>query len=102
MFFRILVAAFAHRVMRTKVLSTTFDCLDDIAFFLTGAHDRRNDAMSHSDWRSTAAYDRPGFAWEYVRRNPAYRRDCRELAHLKPESSVTTAFRRRWGLCFCD
>jgi hypothetical protein len=42
--------------------------------------------MSHSDWRSTAAYDRPGFAWEYVRRNPGYHRDCRELAHSKPDS----------------
>ena len=44
----------------------------------------------------------PGFAWEYVRRNPAYQRDCRELAHSEPDSPVINSFRRRWGLCFCD
>jgi hypothetical protein len=58
--------------------------------------------MSHSDWRSPAAYDRAGFAWEYLRRNPAYHRDYREVAHSKPDPLVITAFRRRWGVCFCD
>jgi hypothetical protein len=62
--------------------------------------------MSHSDWRSPAAYDRArnleptGFAWECLRRNPDYHRDYRELAHSKPDPSVITVFRRRWGLCF--
>ena len=61
--------------------------------------------MSHSDWRSPQAYDRAreleptGFAWECLRRNPDYHR---ELAHSKPDPIVITAFRRRWGLCFCD
>ena len=64
--------------------------------------------MSHSDWRSPAAYDRAreleptGLAWECLRRNPDYHHDHRELAHSKPDPIVITAFRRRWGLCFCD
>ncbi|MFZ2159175.1 MAG: DUF6499 domain-containing protein [Bradyrhizobium sp.] len=81
--------------------------MDRIAI-LAGARDRRNDAMPHSDWRSPVAYDRAreleptGFAWECLRRNPDYCRDHRELAHSKPDPTVITAFRRRWGLCFCD
>jgi hypothetical protein len=64
--------------------------------------------MSYSDWRSPAAYDRAreldpiGFAWECLRRNPAYHRDHRGLAHSKPDPVLIAAFRRRWGLCFCD
>ena len=64
--------------------------------------------MNQFDWRSAAAYDRAreleptGFAWECLRRNPNYHRDHRELAHSKPDPVVITAFRRRWGLCFCD
>ena len=64
--------------------------------------------MAHSDWRSPRAYDRAreleptGFAWECLRRNPDYHRDHREVAHSKPNPTVITGFRRRWGLCFCN
>jgi hypothetical protein len=64
--------------------------------------------MSNFDWRSSIAYDRAwesestGFAWEFLRRNPAYHRDHRELAHSKPDPFVIKAFTRRWGICFCD
>jgi hypothetical protein len=53
--------------------------------------------MSYSDWRSPAAYDRArelepiGFAWECLRRNPAYRRDYRGLAHSKPDPVLIAA-----------
>ena len=39
-----------------------------------------------SDWRDEGAYeklkplDRPGFAWEYLRRNPRYREDHHKQA----------------------
>jgi len=62
--------------------------------------------MSHSDWRSTHAYDRArdlepsGFAWEYLRRNPDYHRDYRNLAYPKPDPALAAAFRSRWGLSF--
>ena len=64
--------------------------------------------MSFSNWRSPGVYDRAreleptGLAWEWLRRNPAYHRDHRELAYLKSDPVGITAFRRRWGLCFCD
>jgi Family of unknown function (DUF6499) len=75
---------------------------------LTGARDRRNDAMPHSDWKLPASYHRApelepsGLAWECLRRNPDYRRDHRELARSKPDPVLIAAFRRRWGLCFCN
>ena len=46
------------------------------------------------DWRASAAYlyvlhlDPAQFAWEYLRRNPSYRRDWREV-----HDAAT-----RWGL----
>ncbi len=64
--------------------------------------------MPHSDWRSPAAYDRArelepsGLAWECLRRNPDYHRDHRALARSKSDPVLITAFRRRWGLCFCN
>jgi hypothetical protein len=63
--------------------------------------------MPHSDWRSSAAYDRAremeptGFAWECLRRNPDYHRDYRVVIEAAPDPVSIAAFRRRWGLCFC-
>lgn len=61
--------------------------------------------MSELDWRSPEAYkrmqaaDAPDFAWECLRRNDDYRRECR--AFLGGGSvEVTAEFRRRWGLSF--
>jgi hypothetical protein len=79
-----------------------------LRLILTGARDRENDAMPHTDWRLPQAYDRTqklepsGFAWECLRRNPEYHRDYRMLVHSTSDPVLTTAFRRRWGLCFCD
>ena len=45
--------------------------------------------------------DRPGFAQEFLRRNPRYRSDYRNLMGARrgstPEREVMA---RRWGLCF--
>jgi hypothetical protein len=79
-----------------------------LPLILTGARDRGNDAMPNADWRLPQAYDNAqklepsGFAWECLRRNPDYHRDYRELTLSKPGSRVITAFRTRWGLCFCS
>jgi len=62
--------------------------------------------MSRFDWRSPETYDRTrelepvGFAWECLRRNPAYHHDYQELAHSKPDPIMMTPFRSRWGLSF--
>ena len=59
--------------------------------------------MSNFDWRSASSYDQAqgaevtGFAWEYLRRNQDYHRDCRSIS---PMSTVSAEFRQRWGLCF--
>ncbi len=50
--------------------------------------------------------DRPGFAVEFLRRNPAYQKDCvRVLAQAKQDvTGAVTAeadFARRWGIRFC-
>lgn len=62
--------------------------------------------MSQLDWRSPASYhraealDQIGFAWECLRRNPSYRRDCQALAEKAADPTAMTAFRRCWGLSF--
>jgi Family of unknown function (DUF6499) len=59
--------------------------------------------MSKFDWRSASAYDRAqsaeitGFAWECLRRNQNYQRDCQGIS---PISTVSAEFRQRWGLSF--
>lgn len=63
--------------------------------------------MPTSDWRTPAAYDHvqnisaAGFAWEFIRRDPDYRRDFREMI-TSPHGAteVRTAFANRWGLRF--
>jgi Proteobacterial transcriptional regulator-like domain len=62
-------------------------------------------------WRSPETIDRlnrlerPGFAVEFLRRNPDYRRDfARTQRHLAlptvDAEAVRAAFARRWGLRF--
>ena len=63
--------------------------------------------QSAPDWRSPAAYayltdlDLAGFAWEFLRRNPDYRRNFRSVVG-KPRSHTKLAQRSmtRWGLRF--
>ena len=66
--------------------------------------------MSRTDWRSPAAYedlrslDAPGFAWEFLSRNPAFERDCKRLEHADDQEPLSAGeledFARRWGVRF--
>ncbi|WP_284736105.1 transcriptional regulator domain-containing protein [Dongia deserti] len=57
------------------------------------------------DWRSSSAadelnhLDRAGLAWEFLRRNPRYRRDYSKLSRDTADEAATAAG-ERWGLCF--
>lgn len=64
-----------------------------------------------SDWRSPHAADnlknleRPGFAMEFLRRNPVYRQDYarmtrRVAAGMVSEEAATAELAHRWGLSF--
>lgn len=60
------------------------------------------------DWRQpetyayTATLTRAGWAWEFLRRNPAFQAD---LARHAPAASTKEVSERselkRWGICFC-
>jgi hypothetical protein len=58
------------------------------------------------DWRTPESYKRvqdadiTAIAWEYLRRNPDYRRDYEEMVKAGRVHNVTAGFRGRWGLCF--
>ncbi len=60
--------------------------------------------MSEFDWRAPKAYanmhraDRPGFAWEYVRRSSNYRAQFSAIVH--PDRNPSASFRKHWGLIF--
>ena len=66
--------------------------------------------MARGDWTSPAAYeelgslDAPGFAWEYLDRNPDFTQDRRRLERADRRGVLTQAevdaFARRWGLRF--
>jgi len=66
--------------------------------------------MSRKDWTSSAAYedlrslDAPGFAWEYLDRNPDFTQDRRRLERADRRGTLdqaeVDAFARRWGLRF--
>ena len=66
--------------------------------------------MPRAEWRSPAAYedlrllDAPGFAWEFLIRNPAFERDCKRLEHADdqepPSAGELEDFARRWGVRF--
>ncbi len=63
-------------------------------------------------WRSDAAQeqlnrlDRPGFAAEFLRRNPDYVADCNQAKRLIAQGTLDqdtaqAELARRWGLRFC-
>jgi hypothetical protein len=59
-------------------------------------------------WRSEVAYDyidklNPGdLAWEFLRRNPEYKKSYRELVAIERLSEgVARDFAEQWGLRFC-
>ncbi len=65
----------------------------------------------HGGWRSDEASDylkqveRSGFAWEFLRRNPDYRRDFETMNRLlqhgtRDDLETVLALVRRWGLGF--
>ena len=64
--------------------------------------------MSRAYWRSPGAYkelqtlDAPGFASQFVKRNPDYVRDRERLEQMAREGALdpaeADAFARRWGL----
>ena len=66
--------------------------------------------MAPSDWRSSAEYeslrslDAPGFAWEYLNRNPDFQHDLRLLAEQQTQGQLSpddqAGFARHWGLRF--
>jgi hypothetical protein len=66
-----------------------------------------------SNWRSLTQHDylkdldRPGFAWEFLRRNPAYQEDYNTIAQEDASDAAGEGSRReplvsRWGLTFPD
>jgi hypothetical protein len=66
--------------------------------------------MSRADWRIPGAYeelrslDAPGFAWEFLRRNPDFQQDRRRLERVALRGVLNQAevdaFARRWGVRF--
>jgi hypothetical protein len=69
--------------------------------------EEKGDAMPSSDWRASAAYGyaqsipAAGFAWEYLRRDDAYRRDFQRMKRKsRLDTKAQTAFSSRWGLRF--
>ncbi|WP_366514801.1 DUF6499 domain-containing protein [Sphingomonas sp.] len=66
--------------------------------------------MPRAEWRSPAAYedlrslDAPGFAWEFLSRNPAFEHDRKRLELAGENGPLSAddlnAFARRWGVRF--
>ncbi len=66
--------------------------------------------MTRARWRSPATYedlrslDAPGFAWEFLSRNPAFERDCKRLELAASQGPLSagelTSFAQRWGVRF--
>ncbi len=63
--------------------------------------------MRVSDWRSAEAYDylsdlsASEFAWEFLRRNPDYIKEFRDMGRHSGASEIKVAS-RYWGLSFRD
>ena len=63
-----------------------------------------------ADWRSATTVetldrlDRAGFAWEFLRRNPRYRKEYSQIRKDAARATpVAEALGQRWGLFFaCD
>ncbi len=68
--------------------------------------------MSRTDWRLPGGYedlrslDAPGFAWEYLRRNPKFAQDRAKLARASRRGTLANQdeddFARHWGVRFRD
>ncbi len=68
--------------------------------------------MSSIDWRSPGGYgglqslDAPGFAWEYLRRNPEFTASRAKLQRAARRGQLNPAaleaFSQRWGVRFCE
>jgi hypothetical protein len=66
--------------------------------------------MTSIDWRSPERYehlrslDGPGFAWEYLSRNPDFARDRAKLERAARRGPLSAAalegFSKRWGVRF--
>ena len=66
--------------------------------------------MPGNNWRSAEAYeglrslDAPGFAWQYLRRNPDFQQDHKRLARRAQLNEVmahqAAIFADRWGVRF--
>ena len=66
--------------------------------------------MRRADWRAASSYenlrslDAPGFAWEFLRRNPDFQQDRRKLERAARRDVLNHAkvdgFARRWGVRF--
>jgi hypothetical protein len=67
--------------------------------------------MTRPNWRDPGAYrgiiplDAPGFAWEFLKRNPAFIDELRFLRRVQRHRSLTRVelelFAWRWGVRFC-
>lgn len=69
-------------------------------------------STGHPDWRDVTAYaytkdlTREGWAWEFLRRNPAFRKDLASRSgeggrHKGSEEVPTRRDLKRWGIIFC-
>jgi hypothetical protein len=68
--------------------------------------------MPRAEWRSPAAYedlhslDAPGFAWQFLNRNPDFERDRKRLKragkHRPLADDELDRFAERWGVRFRD
>ena len=68
--------------------------------------------MPRGEWRSQAAYDdlrsldAPGFAWQFLNRNPDFDRDRKRLERASEHRPLSAAelerFAQRWGVRFHD
>ena len=66
--------------------------------------------MPRAEWRSRAAdedlrtHDAPGFAWEFLSRNPAFEHDRKRLEQASEDRPLSAdelnGFARRWGVRF--
>lgn len=66
--------------------------------------------MSRMNWRSRGAYenlqslDAPGFAWEFLHRNPTFNKDLQTLERATQKRTLTRAekdaFALKWGMRF--
>lgn len=63
--------------------------------------------MLHIEWWHDAVYGHiwqlaaSGFAWEYLRRNDEYSRDCQTLTLARrQDANQMESFAHRWGLLF--